>query len=186
MTLAQHKQDQLITGEELSQIPDLGPCELVKGRIVPMPPTNHIHGEVETDVSTELKIYARRTGRGRVMGGEVGIYVRRDPDTVRAADVLYISHERYSRHTSASYLDVPPELVVEILSPDDLWSEVMEKLEEYLSAGVDAVWILDPRRKTVFSYRSLTQAQRFEEGQTLRDEELLPGFSIAVSDLFRR
>jgi Uma2 family endonuclease len=185
MTLLQRRQDQLITGEELSRMPDLGPSELVEGRIVPMPPASYIHGEIETDVSAALKAYARETGKGRVMGGEVGIYVRRDPDTVRAADVLFISHERYSRRESKSYLDVAPELVAEILSPDDLWSEVMEKLSEYFSAGVDAVWVLDPRRKEVFSYRSLTEVQRFGEGQILTDEEILPGFSFPVSELFR-
>jgi Uma2 family endonuclease len=185
MTLLQRRQDELITGEELSRMPDLGPCELVEGRIVPMPPTSSVHGEIETDVSAALKAYARETGKGRVMGGEVGVYVRRDPDTVRAADVLFISHERYSRRESKSYLDVAPELVVEILSPDDLWSEVMEKLNEYFSAGVDAVWVLDPRRKEVFSYRSLTEVQRFGEGQILTDEEILPGFSLPISDLFR-
>jgi Uma2 family endonuclease len=185
MTLAQHRQDQLITGEELSRMPDLGPCELVEGRIVPMPPTSYTHGEIETDVSAALNAYARQTGRGRVMGGEVGIYVRRDPDTVRAADVLFISNERYSRRESKSYLDVAPELVVEILSPDDLWSEVMEKLDEYLSAGVDAVWIVDPKRKTVFSYHSLTEVRRFTEGQVLMEEEILPGFAHPVSALFR-
>jgi Uma2 family endonuclease len=184
MTLLQRRQD-LITGEELSRMPDLGPCELVEGRIVPMPPTSYTHGEIEADVSAALKAYARETGKGRVMGGEVGIYVRRDPDTVRAADVLFISHERYARRQSRSYLDVAPELVVEILSPDDLWSEVMEKLSEYFAAGVNAVWVLDPRRREVFSYRSLTEVQQFGAGQILTDEELLPGLALAVSELFR-
>ena len=185
MTLARHRQDQLITGEELSRMSDLGPCELVEGRIVPMPPTSYTHGEIETDVSAALNGYARQTRKGRVMGGEVGIYVRRDPDTVRAADVLFISHERYSRRESKSYLDVAPELVVEILSPDDLWSEVMDKLDEYFAAGVDAVWILDPRRKVVFSYRSLTEVRQLGEGQVLTEEEILPGFAHPVSELFR-
>jgi len=185
MTVLQQRQDQLITGEELSRLPDLGPCELVEGRIVPMPPTNYTHGEIETDVSAALKAYARETGKGRVMGGEVGIYVRRDPDTVRAADVLFISHERYARRESKSYLDIAPELVVEILSPDDLWTEVMEKLDDYFSAGVDAVWIIDPRLKAVFSYHSLTEVRRFGKGQVLTEEEILPGFAHPVSDLFR-
>jgi Uma2 family endonuclease len=184
MTLLQRRQD-LITGEELSRMPGLGPCELVEGRIVPMSPTSYIHGEIEAEVSAALKAYARAAGKGRVMGGEVGIYIRRDPDTVRAADVLFISSGRYARRESASYLDVAPELVVEILSPDDLWSEVMEKLSDYFSAGVDAVWVLDPRRKEVFSYRSLTGVQRFAEGQILTEEQLLPGFALSVSELFR-
>jgi Uma2 family endonuclease len=50
---------------------------------------------------------------------------------------------------------------------------------------VDAVWVLDPRRKEVFSYRSLTGVQRFAEGQILTEEQLLPGFALSVSELFR-
>ena len=184
MTLAQSRQDQLITGEELSRMP-VGPCELVEGRVVSRPPTNYTHGEIETDVSTALKAYARETGRGRVMGGEVGIFIRHAPDTVRAADVLFISHERYTRRQSRSYLDVSPELVVEILSPDDPWSEVMEKLSDYFSAGVDVVWVVNPRRREVYAYRSLTEVRRFGEEQVLTEEEILPRFALPVSDLFR-
>jgi len=61
----------------------------------------------------------------------------------------------------------------------------MEKLNDYFSAGADAVWVLDPRRKEVFSYRSLTEVQRFGEDQTLTDEEILPGFGLPISELFR-
>ena len=185
MALPQSRQDQLITGEELSRMPDLGPCELVAGRIIPMPPTRYTHGELEVDLGAALQAYARETGRGRVMGGEVGIYIRRDPDTVRGADLFFISHERYARRGSAAYLDVPPELVVEILSPTDRWSDVRDKLGDYLAAGVDIVLIVDPRRKEVLAYRSMTEIQRFSESDTLTAEEILPGFALPVSALFR-
>jgi Uma2 family endonuclease len=185
MALVRPSEEIWMTAEELFRRPDLGPCELVEGRLVLMTPTGYTHGEIETELSAALRAYARETGRGRVMGGEVGVYIRRNPDTVRAADVLLISAERYARRQSASYLDVPPELAVEILSPDDSWSEVMEKLSDYLAAGVDAVWVVDPRRREVFSYRSLTSTRRFAVGDVLTDEELLPGFALPVSDLFR-
>lgn len=186
MASPQPRQDQIITGEELSRMPELGPCELVEGRIVPKPPTRYAHGELEIDLGSALRAYARETRRGRVMGGEVGIYIRRDPDTVRGADLFFISNERYyARRGPTAYLDVPPELVVEILSPTDRWSDVRDKLGDYFAAGVDVVLVIDPRRKEVFAYRSMTEIRRFGEGDTLTAEEILPGFALSISDLFR-
>ena len=119
-----------------------------------------------------------------MLGGEVGIYIRRDPDTVRGADIVFISKERLARCQSSSYLDVAPELVVEVRSPEDRWSEIREKVEEYFSIGVDRLWVLDPKSRCIFVYRSPAEVQRFEAGQTLTDEELLPGFRLSLAKLF--
>jgi Uma2 family endonuclease len=184
MALLQKSEDSLMTGEELFRRPDLEPCELVDGKVVPTMPTGRYHGETEANLTRELGGWARSTGRGKVLNGEVGIYIRRDPDTVRAADLLYISEERHDGLRSPSYLDVAPELVVEILSPDDRWSEVTKKLSDYFEAGVTRVWVLDPKPRRVFVYRSLTEVVQLDEGQILSDEELLPGFSVRVAEIF--
>lgn len=180
-----HKTDEpLITADELARRPELEPCELIEGRIVPRMPTGFLHGDVESELVAALRAWSKETGRGKVAGGEVGLYLRRNPDTVRAADVLYVSFERLARRESSGYLDVPPELVVEILSPDDRWSEVMEKLEGYLDFGVDRIWIVDPRLRQVFAYHALDRVATFGEGDVLEDGDLLPGFRLAVADLF--
>src|SRR5262245_59608833 len=119
MALLKDHKETLMTGEELFRRPDLGPCELVNGRIVPLPPTGYGHGFVEARLASRLQMYAENSGRGEVMTGEAGIYIRRNPDTVRASDTAFISNERLARRKSSTYLDVAPELVVEVLSPDD-------------------------------------------------------------------
>lgn len=184
MALHETARERLLTGEELARLPDLGPCELVEGRMVPMSPTGDIHGWLEVELAAALLAWAKRTQRGRVLGGEVGIYIRRNPDTVRAADVLFISSERWARRGASTYLDVAPELVVEILSPDDRWTDVTAKLADYFSIDVAAVWIVDPRLRKVFAYRSPTDARQFAAEQVLADEELLPGFALALAELF--
>lgn len=184
MSLPDIREERLLTGEDLLRLPDLGPCELVRGRIVPMTPTGFRHGEIELNLGAALRDWARESGRGRAQVGEVGIYVRRNPDTVRAADVSFISHERLARQVSESYLDVPPELVVEILSPEDRWRDVQAKLDDYFSAGVDRVWVVDPKGCRLSVYFSPSQKQVFESGETLTDSELLPGFSLAVAEIF--
>ena len=179
------KHERLITAEELARLPAMGSCELVNGRIVPLSPAQPIHGYYEGKIGIPLGNYARASGRGVVLFGEVGIWTRRSPDTVRGADFVYVSHERWRRRNLAGFLDVPPELVGEVLSPDDRRGEVMEKLEEYLAMGVDVVWIVDPKHRYVLAYRSLKEVERFEEGDILMEEEILPGFSLPVAEIFQ-
>lgn len=185
MALRRLAENEQITGEELSRRPGLEPSELVEGRVVRLSPTSLEHGRIELRLGAALLAYAEASGRGKAGGGEVGIYVRRAPDTVRAADALFISNERYARRGPSRYLDVAPELVAEILSPDDRWSEVMAKIEEYLAAGVVVVWVVDPTLRHVLAYRSLTEVRRFAEGDVLADAEVLPGFALPVADLLR-
>jgi len=173
-----------ITGEELAAMGDIGPCELVEGRIAHMSPTGEKHGCYEGNFYAALRSFVQVHHLGKVRVGEVGIYTRRHPDTARAADVLFISNERYARVRSSSYLDVAPELVVEILSPDDSWSEVTQKLREYFAIGVRLVWVADPRARSVYAYHSLTDVREFTENDDLTGDEVLPGFAVKVASLF--
>jgi Uma2 family endonuclease len=184
MALLQKPEDSLMTGEELLHRPDLNPCELVDGRVVPTMPTGDEHGDVEAELLMRLRAYGKETGRGRAVGGEVGIYIRRNPDTVRAADVVFISKERDLRPRAKGYFEIAPELVVEVLSPEDRMSRVREKLRDYFSAGVQVVWVVDPTLRRVLVHRSLADLTVLDDRQMLTDEELLPGFSVAVAELF--
>jgi Uma2 family endonuclease len=173
-----------ISGEDLAEMGNLGRCELVEGRIVPMAPTGDEHGGVEVNIGAVLREFVRTHKMGKVRGGEVGIYIRRNPDTVRGADVLFISNERYAQKKSLSFLDVAPELIVEILSPHDSWSDVTQKLREYFAIGVLLVWVVDPPARTVYAYRSMTEIREFSEHDHLPGDEVLPGFSVKVAELF--
>jgi Uma2 family endonuclease len=184
MAILQKDEERLMTGEELARRPDLH-CELVDGRLVPMPMTGYVHGKIELRLGAKLLAYADASGRGIAVGGEVGIYIRHDPDTVRGADLAYISHERYARRGSLVFLDVAPELVVEIHSSEDRPGEAAKKIREYLSIGIDRVWYVHPRRRQVRVYRSPEQVETLGIGDVLRDEEILPGFALPLSELFR-
>jgi len=151
-----------------------------------MTPTGDEHGAIEANIAAELRAYARDHNLGKVRSGEVGVFVRRNPDTVRAADVLYISHERYARKTSSVFLDVEPELIVEILSPNDSWTEVTQKLRDYFAIGVRMVWVVDPAARTIYAYRSLTDIREFTASDLLPGDDVLPGFSVPVARLFEQ
>ncbi|MBI4771115.1 MAG: Uma2 family endonuclease [Chloroflexi bacterium] len=175
----------LLTGEQALALGDIGSYELIEGRIMDMSPTGFEHGDYELNFGEAIKGFVRRHKLGKVSGGEAGIYTRRNPDTVRGADVAYISHERYAqRKRTHGFLDVAPDLIVEIMSPDDRWSEVIQKLREYFAIGVRLVWVADPESRTVYAYRALTDLQEFGENDNLTAEGVLPGFSVPVAQLF--
>lgn len=174
----------LITGEEMANLGDIGPAELVAGRIQQMTPTGDLHGGIELNFGAELKKFVQAHKLGKVRVGEVGVYTRRNPDTVRGVDALFISHERYSQRKSKSYLDVAPDLIVEVLSPNDSWTEVTQKLREYFDIGVRLVWVVDPEAQAIYAYRSLTDIDEFVMGDDLTADDVLPGFAVPLSDLF--
>lgn len=163
---------------------DLGRCELIDGRIVRMTPTGYRHGEVEARIAEALAAFVRPRQLGRILTGEVGVYTRREPDRVRGADVLFISNERHAQRTPGmAYLDVAPELVVEVLSPDDRPADVDQKIREYLAIGVAQVWVADPEARRIRVHRSPTNVKEYAEDDRLPGGELLPGFETAVADL---
>ena len=174
----------LITGTDLAAMGDIGRCELIAGRVVRMSPTGHEHGSYESNFHYHLANFVRAKQLDKVQVGEVGIYTQHDPDTIRGADVLFISHERYTQQASAGFLRVAPDLVVEIMSPNDRWSEVTQKLREYFEIGVRLVWVADPRSKSVYAYSTLTDVREFTSNDDLPGDDVLPGFSINVAELF--
>lgn len=138
----------LITGEDLLALGDIGSSELIEGRIVPTVPTGSEHGWFESYLAHSLNSFVLRKKPGWVLTGEPGILIRRNPDTIRAADVVFVSKERI-RRLPRGFLEVAPELVVEIMSPSDPWQDIRSKLDDYFSIGVERVWIVEPDRRTV-------------------------------------
>lgn len=164
------------------QSPDT-PGELVKGRFIAMPPTGHPHGTIEANIARDLGAFIKQRGLGKVMSGEVGIITQRDPDTVRGADVVYMSNERLSKAQTDGYLDVAPELVIEIISPNDRWTDINEKIGEYLACGVVAVWIIDPRTQRVTSYGHGREVLVYGIDDVLAAPDILPEFALPIREL---
>lgn len=118
------------------------------------------------------------------MGGETGLYTHRDPDTVRGADVLFVSHDRLAEASPNSYLDVAPELIVEVLSPSNRWIKIREKIDEYFAIGVERVWIIEPERRSAQIYRSPDASRTVRENEALEGEGALEGFALPLVTLF--
>jgi len=147
-------------------------------------PTGHQHGIIEGIIAALLIFFVKRYQLGKVLTGEIGIYTRRNLDTVRAADVAFISNERYTQVQSDSYLDIAPELVVEVLSPHDNWQTVQEKIEEYFSIGVKLIWIVNPKQNQIQLFRSPAEMRLLKADDMLSGEDVLPGFEVTVAEIF--
>jgi Uma2 family endonuclease len=177
----------LLTAEEYRRIPDRGPSELVRGEVIEMSPPSYRHGVVCVNVSVALKLWARSRNAGSVAGNDAGVMTERNPDTVRGADVQFISRARLpGGYPDEGYPAVPPDLAVEVISPSDRWTEVVQKVDEYLEAGVLEVWLVEPQNEFVEVYRADQPPVRFEGDELLTSEKVLPGFQCVVRDFFVR
>jgi Uma2 family endonuclease len=106
------------------------------------------------------------------------------PGDVRMPDVSFISSARLPRIPERGWVSVPPELAVEVVSPNDLASDIDEKARDYIRAGVDLVWVVYPRTRSVLVYRPDAAPTMFGAGETLSGGETLPDLELSVSELF--
>jgi Uma2 family endonuclease len=176
----------LLTAEDFARVaPVLGPCELVKGGIIAMSPGGVRHSQVTGNAYALLDAHCRPRKIGRVLTGAAGLIVARRPDTVRGADVAFISYNRLPKGAAGDgFLTQPPELVIEVLSKDTSWEKIEEKVTEYVGFGVDLVWVLDPQTLTLRTYRRGASPQLFRDTDTVAADPCVPGFTVRVSAFF--
>jgi len=176
----------LFTIDELIRLPR-GNCryELVKGELYEMPPAGGRHGSVAMRIASRLSTFAGEHQLGEVFAAETGFIIRRDPDTVRAPDASFIARDRLpAGELPAGYLEIMPDLAVEVLSPNDRPNEVRDKVEDWLRSGVKLVWVIYPASRSATVYRSMDDVQELSEDDSLDGEQVVPGFSCSVGDLF--
>jgi Uma2 family endonuclease len=143
--------------------------ELIEGEMVKMSPAGLDHGDSELNVGVELKLWNRQHKLGRVAGGEVGFYTRRNTNTVR---------------TTEGFLHIAPDLVVKAISPGNTAEEMEVKTQEWFDFGVRMVWLVYPKTKRVHIYTTPDRSMVLNADDTLDGGEELPGFSVKVSAFF--
>jgi Uma2 family endonuclease len=174
------------TAEDLMGISSQGKrFELVKGELIEMPPTGGRHGRVASRIDYRLRGYVEERALGEVFAAETGFRLVRNPDTVRAPDVAFVSKERLpSEEQLIGFPDLVPDLVVEVVSPSDSAAQVQAKVEDWLRSGVRLVWVAYPDTRSVAVYRALDEIAVVGPGDVLEGGPVLRGFSCPVSDIF--
>ena len=177
----------LVTAKEFWELyahKDFPKYELVKGELIEMAPPGGIHGGIAANLVAALHPYVRQNNLGQIMV-ETGYNLERDPDTVRAPDVSFIRAERVSPEgLPRGFVTGAPDLAVEVVSPSDTAAEVEAKVHDYLRSGTQRVWVVYSSTRRIVTYSVDGSVRWYHEGDSLQDEELLPGFSLPLREIF--
>ncbi|MEL7498336.1 MAG: Uma2 family endonuclease [Planctomycetota bacterium] len=159
--------------------------ELVKGDVVMMSPAGSEHGWIAGRIFVRLATHVEKHDLGRAYAAETGFKIATSPDTVRAPDACFVSHERLNTvEETRSYLPLSPDLVIEVVSPNDNSSEVEAKVEEWLDAGSSIVLVADPKNETLRVYRNKVQIVVLRRGEEFCSGDICGTWRISVNEIF--
>ncbi|MEM6459590.1 MAG: Uma2 family endonuclease [Planctomycetota bacterium] len=171
----------------LGQMPDNVRWDLREGELRIMSPAGEEHGEIAMLMGEFISHHVRTRGLGKAYAAETGYILAREPDTVLAPDVSFIRSERLAERPRNRGLIVgPPDLAVEVVSPSDSKPKVMQKADDWLTAGTQAVWLVWPDTRTVTVLRPDHDQLTLSERETLEGDPVVPGFRLELAELFRR
>ncbi len=164
-----------------------GRYELVRGEVIELSPVNDEHSEIAVNIGTAFNIHSRQYGFGRT-GVETGYILFSNPDTVRGPDVSFRLLPRSGRRQRVGFLAGTPDIAVEVVSPSNTVAEIERKTGEYLAAGSQRVWVVYPAtriatRRVIIHHPDGTTFT-YTGGDVITDEDLLPGFSLPLSEIF--
>ncbi len=174
----------ITTAQELLETAGLGRCELVRGELVIMTPAGFEHGNIVFNISGPLRSFLKKNRLGLGTGAETGFQIGHDPDTVRAPDLGFVCAERVPSERPCGFFQGAPDLAVEVVSPSDRASDVLAKVQDWLSAGCRVVWLVDPAKRTVSVYDNRNQVVTRTESDELTGGDVLPGFRLPVAEIF--
>jgi Uma2 family endonuclease len=177
------------TSEDLASLEGDGyRYDLLEGNLIRVSPAGFRHGRLAAEIARRLgNFLAQHPALGVVVGAETGFRLSRNPDTVLGPDAAVVVSGRLPpSEAQIGFLELAPDLAVEIVSPTDRWTTVSGKVDAYLAAGVRVVWVIEPDARAVRVYSAEGAEQRLhaDRGDVLRAEALMPGFSLALAELF--
>jgi len=176
----------LTTADELLRLPSgKNRYELIRGELKTMAPAGSEHGNLAMDFGTLLNVHVRAYKLGKVYAAETGFKLTTNPDTVRAPDAAFISQARLDEVGPVKgYWPGAPDLAVEVVSPNDLYTEVNEKVAEWLRAGSGMVVVVNPRSQQVVVHLSPTEVKVLGIEDTLEGGDVVPGWQLPIRELF--
>jgi len=173
-----------LTVYDLASLPDdERRHELEEGWLVSEPLPSLRHDRVRRQLERILEAHVAKRRLGEVFG-EAGFVLARNPDTVRGPDLSFVTRERLLGIDYGRFFDGAPDLAIEILSPSNRPYQVRAKVADYLAAGCRLVWVVDPDRRCVTTYRTLLFPQIFGADDAIDGMDLLPELTIPVASIF--
>jgi Uma2 family endonuclease len=177
---------QLLTADDLLRLDSEGVRgELVRGLLHEPMPAGERHGNIAANLVYLLGAFVKPRGLGSLAASDSGVWLERDPDTVREPDIAFTSFERRSRGTGlVGYAETVPDLVVEVISPSAKADEPAARAQMWLSFGVRLVWIVFPETRSVDMHRADQPVVSVSDEESLGGLDVLPGFSCALAEIF--
>jgi Uma2 family endonuclease len=176
----------LLTADDLLRLSGRGVRgELVRGVLHETMASGHRHGKIAVNMVMELNNFVKPRKLGTLVASDSGVWLERDPDTVREPDVAFTSAEKIPLGAEINgYAEVVPDLVVEIVSPSDSRRWARDRAQMWLGHGAPLVWIVHPDTRTIDVYRLGEAAMTLQEDDSLDGYQVLPGFTCSVSAIF--
>ena len=179
-------QPKLLTADDLLRLHSQGiRGELVRGVFYETMPSGREHGTIAAKLSFLLgsSVWPRKLGE--LTTSDSGVWLERNPDTVREPDIAYFSAAKSQPGVRVTgYSEDLPDLVVEIVSPNDTQREVSEKASMWLGFGVRLVWVVQPDTRAVDVYVEGDDKTTIADSDFLDGGDVLPGFRCLVRDIF--
>ena len=177
---------QLVTADELLEMPDDGHCyELVRGAFQKTAPSGSRDSIAAVHVVASLYNHAKSNNLGTVSGADGGFLLARDPDLVRVPDAAFVRREQVEEVGMVDgFWPGAPDLAVEVVSLQDLYDEVVEKVDDWLAAGTRMVVVVNPRNRTASVRLPGRNPDILTERDTLYGGEVVPGWTMPVADIF--
>jgi Uma2 family endonuclease len=174
----------LMTVEEFAALPEDGQMhELVEGKLQSMPPPHSLHTRILHAILLPLAQFVRTKGLGQAFA-EAGYLLSDDPATIRQPDISFQTASRLAAQPRGGYFRGAPDLAFEIVSPSDKAGDLDLKVRQYLAAGAQAVVVIYPVTRSIWVHRPEGSPHLLSVVQTLEFPELLPGWSMAASEVF--
>ncbi len=176
----------LVTADELLDMPDHGfRYGLVRGELRKMAPSGFEHGSAAGNIFASLHHHVRANYLGQVLIAETGFLLATNPDHVRAPDAAFVRQERVeATGIVRGFWPGPPDLAVEVVSLQDLYDEVVEKVDDWLTAGTRMVVVVNPCNRTASVRLPGRNPDILTERDTLDGGEVIPGWTMPVADIF--
>lgn len=176
--------------EQLASVEQLARLELnASGELIVMSPTGGTAGKKNFNLYIDFGIWNRQTKLGEAFDSSTIFAL---PNGARRSpDVAWVKLERWNELNQSqqdSYPPIAPDFVIELVSPSDLinqrYEDLQDKMQEYLNNGVQLGWLIEPSAKTVEIYRIDKQVEILNNPQTLSGEDVLPGFTLDLTEIF--